>query len=50
MLMGDKWMVLIVSNLLSGIKRFSELKKLLNSVSQKVLMQHLRAIEKKWTN
>jgi DNA-binding HxlR family transcriptional regulator len=46
MLMGDKWKVLIVRDLLTGTKRFGELKKSLNSVSQKVLTQHLRAMEK----
>ncbi|WP_267336002.1 MULTISPECIES: helix-turn-helix domain-containing protein [unclassified Gilliamella] len=46
MLMGDKWKVLIVRDLLTGTKRFGELKKSLNGVSQKVLTQHLRTMEK----
>lgn len=46
MLMGDKWKVLIVRDLLTGTKRFGELKKSLNGISQKVLTQHLRAMEK----
>lgn len=46
MLMGDKWKVLIVRDLLTGTKRFGELKKSLVGVSQKVLTQHLRAMEK----
>ncbi|MFQ0973656.1 winged helix-turn-helix transcriptional regulator [Gilliamella sp. CG35] len=46
MLMGDKWKVLIVRDLLTGTKRFGELKKSLDGISQKVLTQHLRAMEK----
>ncbi|MCX8683799.1 helix-turn-helix transcriptional regulator [Gilliamella sp. B2889] len=46
MLMGDKWKVLIVRDLLTGTKRFGELKKSLNGISQKVLTQHLRTMEK----
>lgn len=46
MLMGDKWKVLIVRDLLTGTKRFGELKKSLTGISQKVLTQHLRAMEK----
>lgn len=45
MLMGDKWKVLIVRDLLTGTKRFGELKKSLNGISQKVLTQHLRIME-----
>lgn len=44
-LMGDKWKVLIVRALLTGTKRFGELKKSLGSISQKVLTQNLRAME-----
>lgn len=44
-LMGDKWKVLIVRELLTGKKRFGELKKSLSGVSQKVLTQHLRIME-----
>ncbi|OCG23025.1 MarR family transcriptional regulator [Gilliamella sp. wkB108] len=46
MLMGDKWKVLIVRDLLTGTKRFGELKRSLEGISQKVLTQHLRAMEK----
>ncbi|KES16834.1 MULTISPECIES: winged helix-turn-helix transcriptional regulator [Gilliamella] len=46
LLMGDKWKVLIVRDLLSGTKRFGELKKSLNGISQKVLTSHLRTMEK----
>lgn len=44
-LIGDKWKVLIVRDLLTGTKRFGELKKSLGSITQKVLTQHLRAME-----
>lgn len=45
MLIGDKWNVLILRELLSGAKRFGELKKSLGSVSQKVLTAQLRDME-----
>lgn len=44
-IMGDRWKLLIVRDLLTGTKRFGELKKSLNGISQKVLTQHLRAME-----
>ncbi len=44
-LMGDRWKVLIVRDLLTGTKRFGELKKALVGISQKVLTQHLRIME-----
>ena len=44
-LIGDKWKVLILRDLLTGTKRFGELKKLIGSVSQKVLTTQLRAME-----
>ena len=46
-LMGDKWKVLIVRDLLTGTKRFGELKRSLTGISQKVLTQHLRAMEER---
>ena len=45
MLIGDKWKVLILRDLLSGTKRFGELKRSLGSVSQKVLTAQLRNME-----
>ncbi len=45
MLIGDKWKVLILRDLLSGTKRFGELKKSVGNVSQKVLTAQLRAME-----
>lgn len=44
-LIGDKWKVLILRDLLTGTKRFGELKKTIGSVSQKVLTTQLRAME-----
>ena len=44
-LIGDKWKVLILRDLLPGTKRFGELKKSLGGVSQKVLTAQLRAME-----
>jgi len=44
-LMGDKWKVLIVRDLLEGTKRFGELKKSVGIITQKVLTQNLRAME-----
>lgn len=44
-LTGDKWKMLIVRDLLTGTKRFGELKKSLTGISQKVLTQHLRIME-----
>ena len=44
-LIGNKWKILIMRDLLTGTKRFGELKKSLNGVSQKVLTQNLRDME-----
>ncbi len=44
-LIGDKWKVLILRDLLPGTKRFGELKKSVGNVSQKVLTAQLRAME-----
>ena len=44
-LIGDKWKVLILHDLLTGTKRFGELKKSIGNVSQKVLTAQLRAME-----
>lgn len=44
-LTGDRWKMLIVRDLLTGTKRFGELKKSLTGISQKVLTQHLRMME-----
>lgn len=42
---SNKWKVLILRDLLTGTKRFGELKKSLGSVSQKVLTTQLRQME-----
>ncbi|HIU57541.1 MAG TPA: helix-turn-helix transcriptional regulator [Candidatus Ornithomonoglobus merdipullorum] len=44
-LISDRWKVLIIRDLLTGTKRFGELKKSLGSISQKVLTANLRAME-----
>ena len=44
-LIGDKWKVLILRDLMPGTKRFGELKKSVGNVSQKVLTVQLRAME-----
>ena len=44
-LIGDKWKVLILRDLMPGTKRFGELKKSIGKVSQKVLTAQLRAME-----
>lgn len=45
MLIGDKWKVLILRDLMPGTKRFGELKKSIDNVSQKVLTAQLRDME-----
>ena len=47
LLIGDKWKVLILRDLVSGTKRFGELKKSIGNVSQKVLTAQLRDMENK---
>lgn len=44
-LISDRWKVLIIRDLLSGTKRFGELKKSLGGISQKVLTANLRSME-----
>lgn len=45
MLISDRWVVLILRDLFTGTKRFGELKKSLDGVSQKVLTAKLRNME-----
>ena len=47
MLIGDKWKVLILRDLMPGTRRFGELKKSIGSVSQKVRTAQLRDMEAK---
>ena len=44
-LIDDKWKVLIVRDLLTGTKRFGELKKSVTGISHKVLTNNLRQME-----
>lgn len=44
-LISDKWKVLILRDLLTGTKRFGELKKSIGHISQKVLTAQLRQME-----
>jgi DNA-binding HxlR family transcriptional regulator len=45
MMIGDKWKVLIIRELLPGTKRFNEIHHSIDGVSQKVLTQKLREME-----
>lgn len=44
-LIGNKWKLLIMRELLKGTKRFNELHKALDGISQKVLTENLRKME-----
>lgn len=44
-LMGSRWKILIIRDLLTGTKRFGELKKSVGNITQKVLTSNLRAME-----
>ena len=44
-LIGNKWKLLIIRDLLEGARRFGELKKSVSGISQKVLSENLRAVE-----
>lgn len=44
-LISSRWTVLIIRELLTGTKRFNELKKSINNISQKVLTSNLRNLE-----
>lgn len=43
---SDKWKILIIRDLMSGTKRFNEFLRSLNPISQKMLTQNLREMEK----
>lgn len=45
MLIGNKWKVLILRDLMNGTMRFGALKKSIGNVSQKVLTAQLREME-----
>lgn len=44
-IIGNKWKILIIRNLLDAPQRFSEIKKTIPGISQKVLTDNLRALE-----
>jgi DNA-binding HxlR family transcriptional regulator len=44
-LIGNKWKILILRDLLAGTKRFGELRKSVSGISQKVLTDNLRSLE-----
>jgi DNA-binding HxlR family transcriptional regulator len=44
-LIGNKWRMLIIRDLLDGTKRFNELKRSVGGISQKVLTENLRVLE-----
>lgn len=46
LMISDKWKVLILRDLLNGTMRFSELRRSVGSVSQKVLTANLRQMER----
>ena len=44
-IIGGKWKLLILRELLSGVSRFGELRRRLSGISEKMLAQHLRELE-----
>ena len=44
-IIGGSWKVRILNELLTGTKRFNELKKCVNGITQKMLTQQLRDLE-----
>ena len=44
-LIGNKWKLLIIRNLLHAPQRFTEMRKSIPGISQKVLTDNLRALE-----
>ena len=46
LMISDKWKVLILRDLLNGTMRFSELRRSIGNVSQKVLTANLRQMER----
>ena len=44
-LIGNKWKILIIRNLLTGPQRFTEIVKTIPGISKKVLTDNLRALE-----
>ena len=46
LLMNNKWKIRIIGSLLNGTRRFNEIRRILEDISQKVLTQNLREMEK----
>lgn len=46
LLISNKWKIFVIRELLDGTKRFNELRRGIAAVSQKVLTQNLRAMER----
>ncbi|WP_449236806.1 winged helix-turn-helix transcriptional regulator [Bifidobacterium angulatum] len=46
LMISDKWKVLILRDLLNGTMRFSELRRSVGNISQKVLTANLRQMER----
>ncbi|MBD2292702.1 helix-turn-helix transcriptional regulator [Anabaena sphaerica FACHB-251] len=44
-IIGGRWKVLIIRELISGAKRFGELQRALHGITQKMLTQQLRELE-----
>jgi DNA-binding HxlR family transcriptional regulator len=44
-LIGNKWKLLIIRNLLAGTQRFNEIRRTIPGISQKVLTDNLRSLE-----
>jgi len=44
-LVGNKWKLLIIRNLLGGTQRFNEMRRTIPGISQKVLTDNLRELE-----
>jgi DNA-binding HxlR family transcriptional regulator len=44
-LIGGKWKLMILWYLINGTKRFTELKKSINGITQKILTEQLRELE-----
>ncbi|MBS1637401.1 MAG: helix-turn-helix transcriptional regulator [Bacteroidetes bacterium] len=42
---GGRWKPIIIYNLLSGTKRYGELKKAIPHITEKMLIQHLKELE-----
>jgi DNA-binding HxlR family transcriptional regulator len=42
---GGRWKPIIIYNLMSGTKRYGELKRLIPAITEKMLIQHLKQLE-----